>query len=132
MTSKTLKKSVVAVAIAAALTGAYSINSEHALWPAQASAQQPKLASAEAAAGVSAATPMTVLPRLLRVTVRRWSISVYPAPRKIQRRHSDFRNLIRMIRSMNFFVISVARGNAAKCPHAAKVPDSFCARTVLC
>ena len=29
MTSKTLKKSVVGVAIAAALTGAYSINSEH-------------------------------------------------------------------------------------------------------
>ena len=70
MTSKTLKKSVVAVAIAAALTGAYSINSEHALWPAQASAQQPKLASAEAAAGVSAATPMTVLPDMSAIVAR--------------------------------------------------------------
>ncbi|WP_294256047.1 hypothetical protein [Propionivibrio sp.] len=40
MTVKTLKKSVIAVAIVAALTGAYSINSGHALWPPQAAAQQ--------------------------------------------------------------------------------------------
>lgn len=70
MISNTLKKSVIATAIAAALMGAYSINSGRALWPVQAFAQQSQAASAGAAAGVNASTPPTVLPDMSAIVAR--------------------------------------------------------------
>jgi serine protease Do len=61
MTSKTLKRSVIAIAIAAALTGVYSINSRQPLWPVHAAASQPS-ASLAAPAAASAPAPVSVLP----------------------------------------------------------------------
>ena len=43
MTSSTLKRTVIAAAMAAALTGAYSVGSERALWPAQAAGLPAKI-----------------------------------------------------------------------------------------
>ena len=66
MTSNALKKSVVAVAIAAALTGAYSIGSEHALWPAQAA----PVAAQTAPAPAASATPISTLPDMSSIVAR--------------------------------------------------------------
>jgi len=66
MTSNALKKSVVAVALAAALTGAYSIGSEHALWPAQAA----PVAAQTAPAPAASATPISTLPDMSSIVAR--------------------------------------------------------------
>jgi serine protease Do len=66
MTSNTLKKSVVAVAIVAALTGAYSIGSEHALWPAHAAS----VAAQAAPAPAVSATPISTLPDMSSIVAR--------------------------------------------------------------
>jgi len=64
MTSTSLKRSVMAAAMAAALTGAYSIGSEHALWPAHAA---PVAAQAAPAAS---ATPISTLPDMSSIVAR--------------------------------------------------------------
>jgi len=66
MTSNTLKRSVMAAALAAAMTGAYSIGSEHALWPAHAASLP--VQAAQPAAGV--ATPVTTLPDMSGIVAR--------------------------------------------------------------
>ncbi|MBK8895272.1 MAG: DegQ family serine endoprotease [Propionivibrio sp.] len=71
MTVKTLKKSVIAVAIVAALTGAYSINSGHALWPPQAAAQQNQaVSSGPAASTTGTAAPVSYLPDMSAIVAR--------------------------------------------------------------
>ena len=70
MTSKTLKRSVIAAVIATALTGVYSIGSGHALWPAQASAQQTQPVSAAATPAVAASTPVSTLPDMSAIVAR--------------------------------------------------------------
>jgi serine protease Do len=67
MPSTTLKKSVIAVAVAAAITGAYSLGSEHALWPAHAA---PPPAAALAAPGTSISTPISALPDMTTIVAR--------------------------------------------------------------
>ena len=69
MTSKTLKRSVIAVAIAAALTGAYSIGNDHPLWPAHAAAQVPPAAPVAANTAV-VSTPVTSLPDMSAIVAR--------------------------------------------------------------
>ncbi len=69
MASKTLERSVIAVAIAAALTGAYSMGSGHVLWPAQAAAQQTPVVSAAAIPAISASTS-TALPDMSTIVAR--------------------------------------------------------------
>jgi len=64
MTSTSLKRSVMAAAMAAALTGAYSIGSEHALWPAHAA---PVAAQAAPAAS---AMPISTLPDMSSIVAR--------------------------------------------------------------
>lgn len=63
MTSSTLKRTVIAAAMAAALTGAYSVGSEHALWPAQAAGLPAQAAPAAAGtvASVSALPDMSAI-----------------------------------------------------------------------
>ena len=71
MTVRTLKKSVIAVAIVAALTGAYSINSGHALWPPQAAAQQSQaVSSGPAASTTGTAAPVSYLPDMSAIVAR--------------------------------------------------------------
>jgi len=64
MTSTSLKRSVMAAAMAAALTGAYSIGSEHALWPAHAAPV------AAQAAPAPSATPISTLPDMSSIVAR--------------------------------------------------------------
>ena len=66
MTSQTFKRSVIAVALAAALTGAYSIGSEHALWPAHAAAP----AVAMAVPGTSVSAPVNALPDMTTIVAQ--------------------------------------------------------------
>lgn len=66
MSSTTLKRSVIAVALAAALTGAYSVGSEHALWPAHAA----PAAAALAVPGTSISTPVNALPDMTTIVAQ--------------------------------------------------------------
>ena len=70
MTSTTLKRSVIAVALAAALTGAYSVGSEHARWPAHAAAAQTPAAALAAAPATSVSTPGNALPDMTTIVAR--------------------------------------------------------------
>ncbi len=63
MTSQILRKSVIAVAVAAALAGAYSINSQHSFWAAHAAGQPPAVA-------VAAAGPVAALPNMSDIVAR--------------------------------------------------------------
>lgn len=69
MASKTLQRSVIAVAIAAALTGAYSMGSGHMLWPAQAAVPTTPTVSAATTPPVFVATP-TALPDMSAIVAR--------------------------------------------------------------
>ena len=69
MTSNTLKRSVLAAAIAAAVTGAYSIGSEHALWPAHAATLQVQNTQAAPAPAASVSTPVG-LPDMSAIVAR--------------------------------------------------------------
>ncbi len=73
MTSRTLKRSVIAVAIATAVTGAYSYGSGYPLWPANAAAQAVQAAPAAPAAAAPAATvsaAVTTLPDMSAIVAR--------------------------------------------------------------
>lgn len=70
MSSVNLKRSVIAVALAAALTGAYSIGGGQALWPAQAATQAPQATPAVVAPAVTATTPATALPDMSAIVAR--------------------------------------------------------------
>jgi serine protease Do len=74
MTSQTLKRTVVAVAIGAALTGAYSIGDEYGLWPAHAAGQPVPAATtnnAATATKVAATVPVsTPLPDMSAIVER--------------------------------------------------------------
>jgi serine protease Do len=62
MTSRALKKSAIAMAIIAALTGGYALNGQHELWPAHAAAPQPAV--------VATAVPQAALPDMSEIVAR--------------------------------------------------------------
>ena len=62
MSSKTLRKSSIALALAAALTGIYAVNAESALWPSHATTTAPPLVTLAAAAAGTSSPPTAALP----------------------------------------------------------------------
>jgi len=78
MSSNTLRKSSIALALAAALTGVYAVGAESAWWPSRASAAQPQLALAAAAPSAAASAsppattsvPVTALPDMTAIVER--------------------------------------------------------------